>query len=161
MAVVDLDKGSKLIAALSRLLGTLEGPVEMWKAIGYAMEENTRVRFKDQVDIYGVRFIPSHRAQDQGGETLRDTGRLKSSIANFADKLGVEWGVPKEFPYAKILNEGGTIVPKTKTFLRFNVGSRWVSKRSVTIPARRYLGISREDKREILEIVRGFLVSGA
>lgn len=147
-----------LNARLRKVLNLLENPTPMWEAVGFAMSENTKLRFTDQVDVNGATFIPSFRALAQGGQTLLDRGLLRNSITYFAKKNGVEWGVPSEFPYAWILNEGGTITPKVKPFLRFKIGGRWVRKRKVKIPKRQFLGFSTADKTEIMEILGTFLV---
>lgn len=149
--------GRPLQARLKQVLRVLEDPQPLWEAIGFAMSENTKLRITEQTDVRGARFIPSVRATAQGGQTLLDRGLLRNSITYFARKNGVEWGVPSEFPYAWILNEGGTIVPKTKPFLRFKVGGKWVSKRKVKIPKRQFLGLSPSDKTEILDIINSFL----
>ena len=111
----------------------------------------------DQQDVNGTAFIPSYRALEQGGQTLLDRGLLRNSITYFADKHGVKWGVPSEFPYAWILNEGGVIKPKSKPFLKFKIGNRWASRKFVTIPKRQFLGFSSADHAEVLDIVADFL----
>jgi phage gpG-like protein len=146
-----------LQARLQKILAVLENPTDLWEAIGFAMKENTRLRITEQVDVDGQAFVPSYRAQEQGGQTLLDRGLLRNSITYFANKNGVEWGVPSEFPYAWILNEGGTIVPKTKPFLRFKIGGKFVSRRKVTIPKRQFLGFSTSDKQEVLDIIESFI----
>lgn len=148
-----------LQARLRQVLGVLEDPTPLWEAIGFAMSENTKLRISDQVDVNGASFIPSYRAQAQGGQTLLDRGLLRNSITFFADKNGVEWGVPSEFPYAWILNEGGTITPKTKPFLRFKIGNRWAKRLKVVIPKRQFIGLSTSDKAEVLDIIGSFLGS--
>lgn len=121
------------------------------------MSENTKMRITDQVDVDGRSFVSSYRAERDSGQTLLDRGLLRNSITYFADKSGVEWGVPSEFPYARILNEGGTITPKSRPCLRFKIGKQWVSKKSVTIPKRQFLGISKSDEAEVLNIIGSFL----
>lgn len=152
-------KGSPLALTdrLTGIISVLENPQPMWEAVGFTMKENTRLRFSDQLDIYGRGLVPSIRALEEGGQTLRDTGRMMNSITFFASKKGVQWGIPAEFPYATILNTGGTIVPRTKPKLKFKVGSRWVSAARVVMPERRVIGISTEDKQDIIDVVVSFL----
>ena len=157
MAYTVLINGQQALTRITDVLNILENPEEMWNAIGYSMKENTRLRISDQVDVNGMRLVQSWRVLEEGGYTLRDTGRLMNSITYFADKNGVEWGIPAEFPYARILNEGGVINAKNKPFLRFKVGGRWISKRSVRIPARKIVGISASDRAEILDIIAHYL----
>lgn len=142
---------------LKSVIGLLEDPTPLWEAIGFAMSENTKLRITDQVDVNGSSFIPSIRAQLQGGQTLLDRGLMRNAITYFANKNGVEWGVPSEFPYAWILNEGGTITPKSKPFLKFKLGGKWVQRRKVTIPKRQFLGLSASDRTEVLDIIGSFL----
>lgn len=149
--------GAELLEVLTSMIGVLEDPEPMWRAIGFAMKENTRQRIADGVDANGKAFVPSYRALAEGGQTLRDTGRLMNSITFFATKNDVTWGVPAEFPYARILNEGGVIKAKSKPYLRFKVGNRWVSKTSVRMPERRFLEFSNTDKLDVLDIVASFL----
>ncbi len=157
MASVIDPSAASLSMRLQGLIGLLENPAPIWEAVGFTLAENTKLRITDQEDVEGRPFQPSVRAQVQGGQTLLDRGLLRNSITYFAEKQGVEWGVPSEFPYARILNEGGTIVPKTKTALRFQVGGHWCSRRKVTIPARRFLGISKADQQDVLDVINGFL----
>lgn len=153
---VKISGDKALLKRLSQVIATLENPKDMLDTIGSTMTENTRLRFTDQEDIYGEKFIPSYRAIEQGGQTLLDRGLLRNSITHFADKHDVEWGVPKEFPYAWILNEGGVIKPKTKPALKFKVGDRFVTKDKVVMPRRQFLGISSSDRKEILAIIKSF-----
>lgn len=157
MAVIDPGQVRSLTVRLQGLVGLLENPEPIWNAIGAAMETSTELRLKDQVDVDGKPFIPSIRAKAQGGQTLRDTGNLKSSLDYLASKKGVEWGVTVSAPYAKILNYGGTIKAKNKPYLRFKIGDRWASKKSVTIPSRRFLGFTQADQQEVIDIIGSFL----
>ena len=154
---VSITGAAALQHRLKMVVGLLDDPTPLWEAIGFSMSENTRLRITNQVDVSGSSFIPSIRAQLQGGQTLLDRGLLRNSITYFANKNGVEWGVPSEIPYAWILNEGGTITPKSKAFLKFKLGGRWAQKRKVTIPKRQFLGVSISDKTEILDIISSFL----
>ena len=156
-SVVKFSGNDVLLSRLGKLLGTLENPTELWDAIGFAMSENTKMRITDQVDVDGRAFVPSYRAERESGQTLLDRGLLRNSITYFSDKRGVEWGVPAEFPYAWILNDGGVIRPKSKSFLRFKIGNQWVSKKSVTIPKRQFVGMTKGDEAEVLDIVGEFL----
>lgn len=145
---------------LTSLINALSNPLPLWEAIGDAMAQNTRLRISDQVDVDGSSFVQSYRAKEEGGQTLRDTGRLLNSIIYAADPRGVSWGVSSELPYAWVLNDGATITAKTKPYLRFKVGGRWVQKASVTIPRRQFLGFNSSDKQEVLDLVSDFLNGG-
>lgn len=149
--------GTELLEVLTRVVGVLEDPEPMWRAIGFSMKENTRQRIADGVDASGKSFVPSYRALAEGGQTLRDTGRLMNSITFFATKNDVTWGVPAEFPYARILNEGGVIRARSKPFLCFKVAGRWVKKTSVRMPERRFLAFTSTDQLDVLDIVASFI----
>jgi phage gpG-like protein len=155
--VIEQRQAKALSTRLHGLVGLLQDPEPIWDSIGFSMAENTRMRFTDQKDVDGKRFKPSARAKEDGGQTLLDRGLLRNSITYFSDKHGVEWGVPSSFHYAWILNQGGVIKPKTKPFLCFRINGRWVKTKKVTMPARRFLGLSKADRQEVLDIVNGFL----
>lgn len=155
-AVVRLNR-TRLGQYLNTLIRKLENPEPLFEEMGAAMSASTKLRISGGFDVSGVPFVPSHRALAQSGETLKDTGRMQNAITYLATKKGVEWGVPVEFPYAAILNFGGTITAKTSRGLRFKIGSRWVTKQSVRIPKRQFIGISLADKQELLDIVYSFL----
>ena len=97
MAYTVLINGQQALTRITDVLNILENPEEMWNAIGYSMKENTRLRISDQVDVNGMRLVQSWRVLEEGGYTLRDTGRLMNSITYFADKNGVEWVSPLNF----------------------------------------------------------------
>lgn len=156
-STVKISGDKALLRRLTQVVKTLGDPKDMLDAIGSAMSESTRLRFTDQEDIHGETFKPSYRALAQGGQTLLDRGLLRNSITYFADKHDVEWGVPKEFPYAWILNEGGVIKPKTKPALKFKVGGRFVTVDKVVMPRREFLGISSSDRKEVLAIIKSFI----
>jgi phage gpG-like protein len=59
--------------------------------------------------------------------------------------------------YALIQQKGGVIKPVKKKTLKFKVGGKWVSAKQVTIKARPYLGISKEDWREIGDTISDFI----
>jgi phage gpG-like protein len=155
-AVISLNR-LKIGRYLESLIQRLENPEPLYREIGAAMSANTKLRISTGTDVDGTPFVPSYRALEQNGETLKDTGRMQSAITYLATKKGVTWGVPTGFPHAAILNFGGTITAKTSRGLRFKVGSRWVTKNSVTIPKRQFVGFSLADKQEVLDIVYGFL----
>lgn len=65
------------------------------------------------------------------------TGALRRSIASGSDGLSA-W-IASNLKYARIQEMGGVITARRKPYLTFKVGNSWVSKKSVTIPARPYL----------------------
>lgn len=59
--------------------------------------------------------------------------------------------------YARIHQEGGVIVPKSASSLVFSVGNRLFRVKKVTMPARPYLGLSGEDRSELVQAAVAYL----
>lgn len=51
-------------------------------------------------------------------------------------------------PYARIHEYGGTVRAKSKPYLTFKIGNRWIRKKQVVIPARPYMGPAIEGVQE-------------
>jgi len=89
------------------------------------------------------------------------TGHLRRSIKSDVDrKYGSLVGVLfSDVIYAAVQEEGATIRPRVKDFLRFQVGGQFVYARQVIIPARPFLGPALSDNlTKIQQIVRDSLV---
>lgn len=84
------------------------------------------------------------------------TGTLFRSIHHEMTRAGIDsWGVVgTPIVYARIHEFGGTIVPKRAPYLRFKIGDQWFARKSVTMPARPYMGPSFDELHD--EIVQGF-----
>lgn len=109
--------------------------------IGEALVSGTQDRFERGEAPDGSKW----KASQRGGQTLVDTARLKNSIGYEASPDMVAVGTSVE--YAAAHQFGATIEAKGKN-LKFKVGGKWVSKKSVTIPPRPFIGISAEDEEE-------------
>lgn len=122
------------------------------KEIGEQLLSTTQQRFKTERGPDGRKWTPSIRARSEGGQTLSQTRRLRNSITTYArpDRVAVGTNDIR----ARIHQYGGTITPKRARVLRFQIGTRWAVKKSVTIPARPYLGISEDDEGLIQDIIR-------
>lgn len=87
------------------------------------------------------------------------TGRLRSSIfAGTATKTqgGYEARIGTNVVYARIHEFGGTILPKNKPFLAFQIDGKWKFVRSVTIPARPFMRPALEEpdnQRIVINII--------
>lgn len=145
----------KAFNALSKALAGNTTPV--MAAIGTALVRNVHDRFAAAVDPSGMAWAPlnpGYAAGKKGPGILRE-GHIRSglmgSITFVASPGTVEVGTNK--PYAAAHQFGVTIKPVHGTHLRFMIGGKPVYARSVTIPARPYLGISAEDERTIAETV--------
>jgi len=73
------------------------------------------------------------------GQPLLDTGRLRSSITYALTSSGFSLGTA--VAYASIHQYGGTIRAKSGGVLKWQVGGRWYTAKSVVIPARPFLPI--------------------
>lgn len=123
--------------------------------IGELLQESTEDRLNSgkNVDPTGKPWVtlqPWYQEQKK-----RNQGKILSLNGHLADSINhdvingntVIVGTNKE--YAAIHQFGGAIRPKTAKAL--NVGGRAVKK--VTIPARPFLGVSNQDKENILDAV--------
>lgn len=148
-----LGAAGKALDRLSKVAKDLWGAMDV---IGAYLVLSTQRRFQAQTGPDGVRWIPSIRARLEDGKTLLKSGELSASIAhNVIGRDSVEVGSTKV--YAAVHQLGATIHAKNAKNLRFKIGERWISKPSVTIVARPYLGIDQRDQVEIEAIVQGEL----
>lgn len=151
-------RGAELVGKkLDHLTKILRDSGDLWASLGNLMAGKTRERIRTGKDIHGNAFTPSIRASEEGGTTLYNTGKLYNSIESFSRKAGCTWGVSSSLPYAKILNEGGTIKSKNAKGLHFKVAGRWVVKQSVKIPRRQFLGIGTRDVEDITQGIVAYL----
>lgn len=146
-ANLDLAPFRDLLAAYRSKAGDL---TPLMSQIGMLLETSTRDRIQDtNVAPDGAAWPKSFRAEQDGGKTLHDSGRLAASIVNEPGPNKVLVG--SNVIYAGIHQTGGDIVPKNGDALAFGLpdgGYAVVGK--VTIPARPYLGISEQDRGDIL-----------
>ncbi|MBX9702383.1 MAG: phage virion morphogenesis protein [Acetobacteraceae bacterium] len=125
--------------------------------IGSSLVQSTALRFEAERGPGGIPWKKSGRALAQGGQTLSDTGRLKASITHRAGAK--ELLVGTDTRYAAIHQFGGTIRAKGKALAfslpwlkrRGDSGMRFV--KSVTIPARPFLGLDAGDREMIAETI--------
>ena len=149
----------RALAAMAQLMMTAENKTRLFDEIGVSLTESARLRFIDQSGPDGQPWVPSYRATNQGGETLRDKGILMNSLTHVVLADGVEYGT--NVPYAGPLHFGAEIRAVNGPFLRFKIpGGGWVSKKSVTLPARPFLGINADDEQTISDIINDFLRPG-
>jgi phage virion morphogenesis protein len=146
-----------VLEALGQLALAGGQKAELLDEIGISVAENTRLRFLDQEAPDGTPWVPSLRAKQQGGETMRDTGRLMNSISHAVAGDSVEVGT--NVPYAYPLHFGAEIRAVNGPYLRFRAwpGGPWASKKTVTLPARPFLGITDEDATSIALVINNFL----
>ena len=123
--------------ALARLAAALSRPDDMMDSIGRYLVGSTHRRFERERAPDGSPWLKSARAIAEGGRTLTDTGRLRSSVAHTVTDGGRTVEVGSSVVYAAIHQFGG----------RAGKGRR------AKIPARPYLGVDEHDRDAIAQIV--------
>jgi phage virion morphogenesis protein len=111
----------------------------LMESVGEALVAGTLKRFQDEKDPQGNSWRPSARAL-AGGKTLTDTARLRNSIDSAV--AGDTVFVGSNVVYSRIHQMGGMAG----------------KGRKVKIPARPYLGVSKEDWKEVEDTIKDFLV---
>ena len=131
-------------------LGRDAGPV--MADIATLGERSTRRRFDTESGPDGQKWKPSLRARIPGGRTLTKDGHLVGSISGRHGRDFAEWGVNRI--YAAIHQFGGEIRAKGGS-LRFRLANGgFATVQKVTMPARPFLGISDDDRDDILDIIQ-------
>ncbi|WP_448339732.1 phage virion morphogenesis protein [Desulfovibrio piger] len=125
--------------ALSKAGHKLGDTQALMESVGEALVSDTKKRFDAKKDPEGTPWKPSRRALEKGGKTLTNSGRLRRSIdyAATSDKVMVG----SNLAYARIHQLGGKTGKGHK----------------VDMPARPYLGVSKEDMEEVRETMADFL----
>lgn len=143
-------------AALSGIQARLKDLSPAMKVIAGIMESSVRKNFYS--GGRPKKWPASIRVKAEGGRTLIKTGSLASSIKSQAFPDAVEVGT--SLIYGAIHQFGGVIRAKRKPYLKFKIARRWISRKSVSIPARPYLMVQDEDLQEIRGILAGYLSRG-
>lgn len=152
-------EGKEVVAQrLKAVAGKLAAPADLYGEIGDALVVSTQQRFEAGRTPDGAPWPQSIRALLTGGRTLRDSGRLANSLTREADGSGVAVGT--NVIYAAVHQFGATIRAKRAKSLAFKIGGKTIFKRSVRIPARPFLGLDRDDEKEIDQIASGYLAKG-
>ncbi|SMH42492.1 phage virion morphogenesis protein [Mesorhizobium australicum] len=143
-------KGSDaVLAALADTLSKTDDKRGLFDAIGAALASSTQARFETETDPEGSPWPDSLRKLVNGGRTLTDSARLVQSLTHEATEESVAVGT--NVIYAAIHQFGGTIKAKTSSGLRFRGPGNggWVTKQSVEMPRRTFLGLDDDDEAEI------------
>lgn len=87
-----------------------------------------------------------------------ETGHLRRSIRSAVEANNLAW-VGSDVIYARIQELGGTILPRRGKYLRFQIGTRWVTVPYVTIQGKHYLerGIT-ENQGRIADTIRNSII---
>jgi phage virion morphogenesis protein len=147
---------SDIQEGLQRVLDAAGDLAPVLKNIGEYEAEETKDRFRDQLDPDGQPWEPLnalYKTTKKGPRILTGQTRSLSEIVwQLASQTSVEVG--SNVVYARIHNEGGIIKPKSAAALVFSMGGQTFKVKSVRIPRRTFLGINEEDRREIEAIIR-------
>lgn len=143
--------GTAAQASLNRLLGGITNPRPLLEELGEYELRSTRGRFKTQTAPDGSAWAPLQpwykREKRRNKERILTlNGFLRSQLVwQMVGERTVEVG--SNLVHAAIHQFGGVIRPRAAKLLMF----RGHVAKSVDIPARPYLGLSKEDERELVE----------
>ncbi|WP_180072632.1 phage virion morphogenesis protein [Acinetobacter sp. YH12200] len=153
---ITIQADSSPIEAVLKQLGSFDSlKAQLFDEIGAGLVNSVQNRFLTGTDVDGIPWKISWRARMQGGETLRDTGRLMNSYTHNVLSSGVEVGT--DVAYAPHLHYGATILPKNGQYITFAVGGQYRKVKQSIIPPRTQLGLDAEDEVMVLDIVGSFI----
>lgn len=144
--------------AFTRLIGVMENTTPVMAAIGTGLVGSTHRRFVSQSAPGGQKWAPlnpGYKPMKRNSRILTESGRLRDSINSRPGREAVRVGT--NVAYAAVHQFGATIRPKSASHLVFRLASGLVMAKSVTIPARPFLGIDDDDEAMIAEVVFGFV----
>ncbi|WP_425878144.1 phage virion morphogenesis protein [Acinetobacter sp. TWP2-2-3] len=153
---ITIQADSSPIEAVLNQLGDFDSlKSQLFDEIGAGLVNSIQHRFLTGTGVDGNPWKISWRAKLQGGETLRDTGRLMNSYTHNVLSSGVEVGT--DVAYATHLHYGATILPKNGQYITFAVGGQYRKVKQSIIPPRTQLGLDAEDEVMVLDIVGSFI----
>lgn len=126
----NLSGGDEIIRRLGGLYFDSQKMQKFSRMAGAEMVYQTEERFYNQHDLQRQPWLPSLRAIEQKGKTLRDTGRLMGSLTYVPLPDGVKWGT--NVVYARAMHYG-------------------LPYRNVT--PRPYMGMNENDRASVLNII--------
>ena len=152
VAIVVDSAGLDQLNTLVSRLGAAETE-ELLTEIGGILAESTRERiYETKTSPDGAPWVPNR----EGTSILLRTGdHLYGSIAFIATNSEVEVG--SNWEYAHVHQFGMTIRPVRAKRLVFRVGGEVWRARSVTIPARPFVGLSDDDEAEVIRLTTDWL----
>ena len=149
---------AELRQALGAIADFARDPTPAWKVIGQDLVTSTQERMRAETGPDGTRWPdlkPDYAATKRGAGMLVESGRLIGSLTR--QTSGSQLLVGTNALYGAIHQFGGVIRPKSGAALRFRIGRRWVFARKVTMPARPFLGISAQDRDDMLDTMEHFM----
>lgn len=157
-----------VVGALSRLIAAAGDVSGALKNVGEDLQRTTKERIRKEVSPDGTPFEPLNFAyasvEKKGPGILRGENGENGGLSAIVYQLGSDGQsveVGNNVVYGAIHQFGGVIRPKSASALVFSLGGRTVHADSVEIPARPYLGVSAEDRENILDAFEFFLSQAA
>lgn len=130
--------------------------------VGEALLTSTKRRFKEGKGPDGTAWPKSARVKAEGGQTLVQRRRLERSITYKVSPGQVDIGTNDR--RAEVHQLGKTIKPRRKKALTFKVRAKagrkkwqFVTVKQVKMPARPFIGLSREDEQTVSTIIADHL----
>lgn len=162
---------AELQAALARLIARSGSPAPALKAIGESLAESTRRRFETSTGPDGRRWAPNSRVTverflDRPGAYSKKTGKISAKGAALAMNKKPLVGRTRLLGNQIVWQAGAASVAIGSNRIYAGVQQFGAAARQFgrapwgAIPARPFLGVSAEDKSEILETVADFLAGG-
>jgi phage virion morphogenesis protein len=151
---VRLDGDTDKLLAKLHTMGNVD-KAGIMNAIAEGLRTSTVERFSKQESPDGAKWQPSIRVSQKGGKSLILSSALRTSIKAESDSSGAAVGTNLVYAATHQFGDERTIRAKKSKYLKFQIGDKWVSVPSVhvRIPARPFLGVSKEDEEEIKEIL--------
>jgi phage gpG-like protein len=148
---IDVSGLGGVVAALQRLAALPRE--QLMDGLGRLGASQTQRRIQSEKrSPEGRRWKPNAH----GGSILFATGsNLSDSIDHRSTATEAAWGTG--WIGARIHQFGGVIKPQAGKRLAFSVGGKKVFAKSVTIPARPFLGVSADNQRELEETAARFI----
>lgn len=150
-------KNRELLLALAQLARVGRSPAPALGVVGNDLVVSTQERIRAERSPEGggwPALNPGYAATKRASGMLQASGALIRSLTSQVEGSTLRVGTNRI--YAAIHQFGGTITAKEGKRLAFRLGKSQVFARSVTIPARPYLGISKEDQVEIIATLEDF-----
>ena len=141
----------KLQAKIRETSGKLANLQPFWKSVGEYMKTRTiKECFDKEQSPDGEKWKPIQRE----GKILSDTGELKKSVQYEANSNGVIIG--SKLKYSRIHQFGGKIkvTPKMRAFLHYKGIHLRKNTENINIPARTYLGVTPNDNKHIVQMLK-------
>lgn len=154
VAVEIIDRGLDEAMASMQRLTSPELRYGLMDGVGREIQSQTRHRIRtEKTSPEGIDWKNTWR----GTSIMHLTGALWDSIDYRATMDQVHVGSP--LVYARIHQFGGTITAKNAKMLRFVSNGETYFRRSVYIPPRPYLGLSRQNVEDLQDTITSFVES--